>query len=232
MKQHYFIIQPPNGGVNIEKKIETMAFKLYKGMHMMRAFEESFLMLRFPRPQSPELDFRRFFHSPSITAEKYAEFKGIFAIELSDWLKEYSSLEFENFLDFIRDSNANMQFIFMVKGNKENCKNIYNVLNHTLFYVNQIELQYPNIEQLTEYILKELDCQLTSGAANEIKRLLEHISNTDDFEGYNTARIIIGYILASKESDKIKANDIKNVEAIYKVHKEDKKDVRKIGFLI
>jgi len=138
---HIIIAQPENAGVLIELFIEKLALAHYKKISssVRRPFENCLLELKYKGEDFISTDeHKQFLESPRNKANNYNNFKGVWVIEISDYIKNFNSPAFTNLMNHVSSNTEYIRYIFCVKTNSnDTANNLFRILKK---YVRRIEL--------------------------------------------------------------------------------------------
>jgi len=172
-------------------ELATIRYKKLEKCGIRRPFDNCFLSLKYrDRDDVNKIDFKRFFDSARVKAEKYNRFIGTFAIELSDYLEDPNHPALDKLLDYVELTSKDIKFIFSVNGNNiKTVDKLYNKISYHIRRVERLSMEHIDANQYTFYAVSMLQNKgyiIAKDAEQLLNEYLVELSNKKSFAGFDS----------------------------------------------
>lgn len=154
---------------------ETVLPKNLK-MYTDRSKDKTFLALKYPIDNH---EIELFMDSPLNYVEYYKCFKGVFVIDLSNYVDNWKSSNIDKLIEYIRDSNKDMVFILLMNCSIADRERIFNRFDSKMT-IDKFEVSSPHENELSEYLVNSIKARCYALPENIIPNLDYLFSNEYD----------------------------------------------------
>jgi len=146
-KPHVYLILPELGGVRHMEYVEELARAHYKSSGIRRSFSKYYVYSVLPRNCS-DREYLEFYDKPRTVAEHYNSFKGVFCIDLTEYLDSLDAPVFQMMIDYVKARIREIMFIFIVSSNdKSKIAQMFKTLKRNMRHIRieQVDMVYEDV---------------------------------------------------------------------------------------
>jgi len=214
------------------KKLESQGVR--------RQFSNTFLSLAYKCGEGvTEVDYKRFFDSARIKAEKYNRFIGTFAIDISDCLENIYRPAIDRLIEYIKANTKEVRFILIVNTkNNSIYESVYKKVSSRIRRFERIEIFSLEAYQYTDHainLLSRKGLTVDSSFENILSDYMVKLVERKSFAGFNSVSDFVDDIVyaihGKKDSTIIPEIVLSDLLDNIVINEDDSIQNRKIGFV-
>lgn len=153
--------------------------------------------LKYCEENEPFTELENLVKYLSASSGYHNEFKGILAIDVSDWLSHLDNSHFIDFLEFLSEHNRSLLLILIAWPDSNYLEKLENMLSLYL-RVHTITIEMPQAEEMFAFMEMKLEryhCCLSAEAGEILLDTLRVLRDLEGFDGYKTLEFMVQEIV-------------------------------------